>query len=853
MSSMQEANPNYYCPITQELMRDPVVDRDGNSYERSAIMVWLERNQLSPITRNPMNAGDLVPNRSLRSSIEDFINSSVQQQSGEPTVTVATEETRTAPTPAADVAMPEFEPPVLTLLADSSRDTESEKTFMVSVKAGNPSSLRRHPATIVCVVDTSGSMCSEAAVQGVESTGLSMLDIVKHAVRTVLTSLNDHDRFGLVTFSTQGKLIFDLTYMTEAGKAMALSKVDSLKTGGSTNLWDGLFKGMEMLGGAGAGAGVGNGALFLLTDGVPSEIPPRGHIPMMQRYRDSRGGRYPGTINTFGFGYSLDSTLLSDMAIEGGGMYAFIPDSGFVGTAFVNALGNHLSSYGKQCVLSVETGTGDSIDEGAVLGYPEHTISGWGVAFKVPNLLSGSSQDFVFTVKSRSLAPSLNVSLAYEHFVTTPSASACAGGHTVNIDNRSMEMAGGNSFQISVSDTASAEDIIRSLWFEVHRLRLSVVDALRTIGKELAVPAATTPTAAHADMLKAIVSDCDAALSRLRTHAAGLAREHGAEIKDISTRISGIKDDIKGQVTEAISKPEWYLKWGKHYLLSLQRAHLLQQCNNFKDPGIQSYGGNLFEHYRDKADDVFMSLPPPTPSRAVYRPQGDYSSASGRGGGGARASAPPAQINMSAYNDMSGGCVHEASVVSMADGCKQAISSLKKGDLVYSRINNGDKEEPSEVSRVVCMVRTECDGNLANLVTLDSGLRVTPWHPVRDAAGHWAFPATLCGNTPIAETPCSYVYTFVLSKVDSKGGGESIPNANVTPVTSYASSMVVDNTECIALGHGIENDSVASHAFLGTQAVINDLQKRDGWSEGLVTLQQKDFQRDAVSGHINRL
>lgn len=103
---------------------------------------------------------------------------------------------------------------------------------------------------------------------------------------------------------------------------------------------------------------------------VPSEIPPRGHIPMMQRYRDSHGGKYPGTINTFGFGYSLDSSLLSDMAIEGGGMYAFIPDSGFVGTAFVNALGNHLSSYGKHCVLSVEV-EGGRCDHDTIL-YANH-------------------------------------------------------------------------------------------------------------------------------------------------------------------------------------------------------------------------------------------------------------------------------------------------------------------------------------------------------------------------------------------------------------------------------------------------------------------------------------------------
>ena len=40
------------------------------------------------------------------------------------------------------------------------------------------------------------------------------------------------------------------------------------------------------------------------------------------------------------------------------------------------------------------------------------------------------------------------------------------------------------------------------------------------------------------------------------------------------------------------------MKWGKHYLQSLQRAHELQQCNNFKDPGVQFYG-------------TTPSLPPP--------------------------------------------------------------------------------------------------------------------------------------------------------------------------------------------------------------------------------------------------
>lgn len=46
---MAEASSSFYCPITQELMTDPVVDPDGNSYERSAIEAWLKNNSTSPI------------------------------------------------------------------------------------------------------------------------------------------------------------------------------------------------------------------------------------------------------------------------------------------------------------------------------------------------------------------------------------------------------------------------------------------------------------------------------------------------------------------------------------------------------------------------------------------------------------------------------------------------------------------------------------------------------------------------------------------------------------------------------------------------------------------------------------
>ena len=53
-------------------MRDPVVASDGNSYERTAIQVVLQRgNALSPLTREVLRP-ELFPNRNLRKRIESY-------------------------------------------------------------------------------------------------------------------------------------------------------------------------------------------------------------------------------------------------------------------------------------------------------------------------------------------------------------------------------------------------------------------------------------------------------------------------------------------------------------------------------------------------------------------------------------------------------------------------------------------------------------------------------------------------------------------------------------------------------------------------------------------------------------
>ena len=61
----------YLCPITRELMDDPVVLTDGFSYERVAIIEWVQSRMISPMTGAAV-ANVLMPNTVLRVMINDW-------------------------------------------------------------------------------------------------------------------------------------------------------------------------------------------------------------------------------------------------------------------------------------------------------------------------------------------------------------------------------------------------------------------------------------------------------------------------------------------------------------------------------------------------------------------------------------------------------------------------------------------------------------------------------------------------------------------------------------------------------------------------------------------------------------
>jgi hypothetical protein len=70
----QRAPETFYCPITQDIMQNPVVAADGHTYERVALEVWLVNHNTSPMTNQPLPHKNLTPSHTLKSMIREFID-----------------------------------------------------------------------------------------------------------------------------------------------------------------------------------------------------------------------------------------------------------------------------------------------------------------------------------------------------------------------------------------------------------------------------------------------------------------------------------------------------------------------------------------------------------------------------------------------------------------------------------------------------------------------------------------------------------------------------------------------------------------------------------------------------------
>jgi hypothetical protein len=100
-----------------------------------------------------------------------------------------------------------------------------------------------------------------------------------------------------------------------------------------------------------------------------------------------------------------------------------------------------------------------------------------------------------------------------------------------------------------------------------------------------------------------------------------------------------------------------------------------------------------------------------------------------------------------------------------------------------------------------------------------NGLEISEWHPFLHN-NEWCFPID---HYKSSKYELNEIYNFVLDKYHI---------------------ITINNIKCCTLGHGFTLNNIISHPYYGTNRIIYDLMKMNGWSDGLIILDESQYIRN---------
>ncbi|WP_116716235.1 vWA domain-containing protein, partial [Euzebya tangerina] len=183
--------------------------------------------------------------------------------------------------------------------------TSDPDNALLRIGLSTPQVDERGPASLVFVVDTSGSMADH-------------LPLVQDALRTLAVELEPGDDVAIVTYSTGARAVLDAT--DASNRASILEGISSLQIGGSTNLEAGLDLGYQIARGL---AGDDRTTRVILTsDGIANV----GNTSP-ERILDTAQQAASEGIELVTVGFGLDGfndPLMEQLADQGDGFYAYV-------------------------------------------------------------------------------------------------------------------------------------------------------------------------------------------------------------------------------------------------------------------------------------------------------------------------------------------------------------------------------------------------------------------------------------------------------------------------------------------------------------------------------------------------
>jgi len=234
---------------------------------------------------------------------------------------------------------------------------EKHWLMRVGLQGRTISAAERKDATLIFVIDVSGSMARE-----------NRLGLVKRALHLLVNELRPTDEVGIVVYGSRGRVILEPT--DGENKEAILQAIDALQPEGSTNAEEGLRLGYKM-----AARRLQPGRitrLILCSDGV-ANVGRTGPDSILKQVRGYVGDGV--RLSTIGFGMgNYNDVLMEQLANDGDGNYAYVDTLGEARRIFVENLTGTLQVIAKDAKVQVDFNP-EVVSRYRLLGYENRRVA----------------------------------------------------------------------------------------------------------------------------------------------------------------------------------------------------------------------------------------------------------------------------------------------------------------------------------------------------------------------------------------------------------------------------------------------------------------------------------------------
>ena len=228
----------------------------------------------------------------------------------------------------------------------------------VAIKGREIEAKARPASNLVFLIDVSGSMQEP-----------NKLPLLKRALRVLLDQLDERDRLGIVVYAGSEGVALPPTTLNERGLSQAISALEKLEAGGSTNGGAGLQRAYAMATQHIVEGGVNR--VILATDG-DFNVGTTGQGELVSLVRNEAAKGVSLTVLGFGSG-NLNDGMLDAITKDGHGNYFYIDGDAEAKRVFLQKLTGTLVTIAKDVKIQVEFNPG-KVKAYRLIGYANRIL-----------------------------------------------------------------------------------------------------------------------------------------------------------------------------------------------------------------------------------------------------------------------------------------------------------------------------------------------------------------------------------------------------------------------------------------------------------------------------------------------